>query len=127
KHLDVERCGIILDRLFTESRRDASLTKSRKGGFQPLPMWLVAKLAGIAKNKAPNDLLLHVTKHPHRPFDADLKRAGIPKWAPGGKLDFHALRVAYTTMIFEAGANPKEAQKLARHSTAELTMKIYAR
>ena len=127
KHLDTERGGIILDALFTESKKDASFTKSRKGGFQPLPSWIVDKLSAMAAEKEPNDTLLQVPLHPHRPFQHDLKRAGIPKWAPGGKLDFHALRTGFTTLVFEAGANPKEAQKLARHATPELTMRIYAR
>lgn len=65
--------------------------------------------------------------HLHVPFDNDLARAGIPKLNDYGKLDFHALRVAYTTLVFESGATVKEAQTLARHSTPDLTMNIYAR
>jgi len=42
-------------------------------------------------------------------------------------VDFHALRVAFVTLSFEAGANMKEGQTLARHSTPELTANIYAR
>lgn len=87
-NLDVERTGLKLD---------AAWTKARKDGFQPLPGWLVAKLAESAKKKKPSDKLLFVPLHPHIPFDHDLERAEILKWAPGGKLDFHALRVAYTT------------------------------
>ena len=44
-------------------------------------------------------------------------RAGIPKDAIGGKLDFHAVRLAYINLIIEAGATVKEAQTLARHAT----------
>ena len=40
-------------------------------------------------------LLLYVPTHPARTLDADLVRAGIPKEAVGGKLDFHAVRLAY--------------------------------
>ena len=42
-------------------------------------------------------------------------------------MDFHALRVTFITLIIEAGANIKEAQELARHSTPEMTLNIYAR
>ena len=57
----------------------------------------------------------------------DLAAAGIPKVTAEGKIDFHALRTAYTTFVFEAGASVKEAQSLARHSTPDLTLNVYAR
>jgi len=71
--------------------------------------------------------LLYVPSHPARDLDEDLEQAGIPKRTPEGKLDFHSARVAYVSWILEGGASPKEAQELARHSTAALTMNVYAR
>jgi hypothetical protein len=53
--------------------------------------------------------------------------AGIPKHAPGGKLDFHACRLAYISFGIEAGVTVKETQALARHSTPALTMNVYGR
>jgi site-specific recombinase XerD len=44
-----------------------------------------------------------------------------------GKVDFHACRVAYITMLFENGATLKEAQELARHITPHLTTNVYAK
>jgi hypothetical protein len=44
-----------------------------------------------------------------------------------GKLDFHALRVTYINLVIASGVNPKEAQTLARHATAELTIGLYGR
>ncbi len=41
--------------------------------------------------------------------------------------NIYALRVAFVTLAFEAGANIKEGQALARHSTPQLTMNVYAR
>jgi len=59
---------------------------------------------------------------------ATSSRAGIPRRIDGlGKVDFHACRVAYTTLVVESGANVKEAQELLRHSTPQLTMEAYAR
>lgn len=72
-------------------------------------------------------LLLKVPGNASQSFEADLRRAGIPKWAPGGKLDLHAMRVAYITYVIEAGADIKTAQTLARHSSPHLTLSIYAR
>lgn len=100
-------------------------TKNRKPGFQPLPLWLVQKLS--AQDRA-NGTLLKVTRHPARYFKADLKRAKIDPTDNGdGKLDFHALRVTFTTMVVDCGASVKEAQAMARHSTPNLTMNTYAR
>ena len=35
-------------------------------------------------------------------LDKDLDAAGIQKYAPAGKLDFHACRVAYINLVIEA-------------------------
>ena len=136
-HLDARRGGL---------RLDAAWTKNRRPGFQPLPADLVERLQAFAKsgqtnrlyhsayactgadpNDAPPDPLLYVPSHPGRDMMADLKAAGIQRWTPDGKLDFHALRVAYVTMVIESGASAKEAQELARHGTLDLTMHTYAR
>lgn len=118
KHLSMERSGLYLE---------AAWTKNRKSGFQPLPPGLVARLVVSARGRGPDEPLLYVSSHPARDLEKDLKAAGIPKWTPEGKVDFHALRVAYTTLILEAGATVKEAQVLARHATPGLTMNIYGR
>jgi hypothetical protein len=60
-------------------------------------------------------------------LDADLEHAGIPKEAIGGKLDLHAVRLAYIKLVIEAGATVKEAQTLARHATPQMTMGVYGR
>lgn len=44
-----------------------------------------------------------------------------------GKMDFAALRDSYVTLAAEAGANVKELQALARHSTPVLTLNVYAK
>ena len=62
-----------------------------------------------------------------RDFDADLERAGITERTAEGKLDFHACRVAFVSLVVEAGASVKEAQALARHATADMTLYTCAR
>jgi len=44
-----------------------------------------------------------------------------------GRADFHACRNVCITSVIDSGANIKEAQSLARHSTAALTLDVYAR
>ena len=75
----------------------------------------------------PVEPLLYVPTHPARTLDADLTRAGIPKEAVGGKLDFHAVRLAYINLVLETGATVKEAQTLARHATPQMTLGVYGR
>ena len=65
--------------------------------------------------------------HTARAIDADLDVAGIEKWTSKGKLDFHAIRVAFVNFVFDSNATVKEAQALARHATPDLTMNVYGR
>lgn len=119
KDLDFEVGGIQLRKEWT---------KNRKTGFQPVPTWLLEKLGRDIQGKSDDDLLLEVPSHTAREMDKDLKLAGIPKTTSKGKVDFHALRVAYITLLIRVGkADPKEAQELARHGTLHLTMDTYAR
>ena len=136
EHLDTHRCGLHLERAWTKNRRP---------GFQPLPLNLVERrttwietsearrLYAInyerarAKKTYPDDPLLYVPSDPARSLDRALKAAGIPKVTAAGKVDFHACRVAYITMLFENGATLKEAQELARHITPHLTTNVYAK
>jgi hypothetical protein len=70
---------------------------------------------------------LYVPSHPARELDEDLEAAGIRKVTKDGKMDFAALRDSYVTLAAEAGANVKELQTLARHSTPVLTLNVYAK
>jgi len=118
-HLSVERGGLYLE---------AAWTKDRRAGFQPLPADLVARLAAAAKGRKTSDPLLQVPAHPHRYVYADLKAAGVPKRLPGlGKVDFHALRVTFATLLMESGASAKECQALMRHSTMQMTLDRYVK
>ncbi|MBL7223639.1 MAG: hypothetical protein ISS72_07290 [Candidatus Brocadiae bacterium] len=120
-------------------------TKNRKEGFQPLPLALIRRLQSFASVGAaaklyskfrtrtdermaiPEHPLLYVPPHTARAMYKDIKAAGIKRSSPEGKLDFHSLRVAYITFVCEVGATVKEAQEMARHSTAHLTLNTYAR
>jgi hypothetical protein len=118
RHLDCVNNGFKLE---------AGFTKNRKACFQPIHSALVRALAQNVSGKQPEDLLLYVPKDTAKALYRDLKKAGIPKLTADGKLDFHALRVAYVTLVFETGASVKEAQTSARHSSPDLTANVYAR
>jgi len=51
----------------------------------------INKLADLVQGKELDEPLAFVSREAASSFDKDLERAGIPKWAPGGKVDFHAL------------------------------------
>jgi integrase len=57
----------------------------------------------------------------------DLAKAKILYETEEGVVDFHALRVTYITNLARSGVHPKVAQILARHSTMELTMRVYTK
>lgn len=113
-HLDAEGSGL---------RLEGAWTKNRKEGFQPLPASLVARLQAEAVCGRP---LLQVPSHPARDLDVDLLAAGIPKRDARGKVDFHALRATFVSLVVEAGASVREAQELARHASPFLTFGVYA-
>ena len=117
-HLDAKKQGVWLD---------AEWTKNRQHGFQPLPTWLVEELIKDCESKERYEPLLYLPKDTARAINRDLEEAGIPKHTDEGKIDFHALRVTYVTLLVESGATAKEAQVLARHSTPDLTMNVYAK
>ncbi len=106
----------------------AAYTKNGREAVQPLPQALAARLAPWI-----------ATLDPGRPvFDpmpvktaelirADLRVAGIPYETASGVIDFHALRAAYVTNLVASGASVKTCQVLARHSSASLTIDVYAK
>ena len=61
-----------------------------------------------------------------RSFYADLKAAGIERKSPDGRsIDVHSLRRTFGTMLARAGVPLTTTQRLMRHSTPELTAKLY--
>ncbi len=62
-----------------------------------------------------------------RRFYAICKRAGIDDAHDGGAVDIHSLRVTFTTLSLENGANPRAVQAILGHSTLALTMGVYAK
>jgi integrase len=131
-HLDLDQCGLLLA---------AAWTKNRQPGFQPLPRELLARLyhfgasgeperlylAGKTRMTTPLHALLYVPHNVARILAGDLRSAGIPRQTAKGKVDFHALRTTYINLMIASGATVPEAQELARHRTAALTIGVYGR
>ncbi len=62
-----------------------------------------------------------------REFYRACKHAGITDGKQGGAVDLHSLRVTFTTLSLDHGANPKAVQEILGHSTLSLTMNTYAK
>jgi site-specific recombinase XerC len=101
-------------------------------GKRPADLILMKDTASFIRDllsdKAPQDKAFAM---PHKAntadmIQADLKDAEIPYTDDSGRdVDFHALRHTFITNLALAGVHPAVAQKLARHSSIELTMKYY--
>lgn len=104
---------------------DPAWTKNRRGGTQPVSKGLFDQLQAFCAGKPADEILFPINDHIVRYFDADIRTAGVEKLTAEGKIDFHALRATFGTLLLESGANPKEVQVLMRHSSMEMTTKLY--
>ena len=136
KHLSTNPPGLHLD---------ANWTKNRKDGFQPLPAEIANMLREAADKKtaeneyqntyarkktispAPDNPLLYVPSHPARDLACDLRLTGIKKVTDAGKMDFHALRTTFITLVDGLHATFGEVTALARHSHSNITYEHYVR
>ncbi|MHC4068750.1 MAG: tyrosine-type recombinase/integrase [Planctomycetota bacterium] len=101
-------------------------------GKRPADLLLIPETATVIReflsDKEPQDVAFAM---PHSANTAkmlrkDLEAAGIAYRDESGRdVDAHALRHTFITNLALAGVHPAVAQKLARHSSIELTMKFY--
>lgn len=104
----------------------AAVAKSRRDESVPIRSDVLPMLAGRLDGKAPDDPVFIVPRDVGKRFDADCKRAGVPKRdARGRTVDVHSLRHTFISNLQVAGVSPRIAMQLARHSRIELTMSVY--
>ncbi len=133
--LDTERQGLILN---------PDWTKNRKPGFQPLPQCLMESLLAFASERSaerlyierrpkgagddrPANPLLYVTDNPGLALNRYIKKADLEKKTSEGKIDFHALRTTFGTLLNQVGATEKEIQHLMRHRPRTITFDRYVK
>jgi integrase/recombinase XerC len=104
--------------------------KNRKEETIPLPDFVGEELREFVTGKEPGEQIWPGvwadSREAGKMLQRDLARAGIPYLLGGKYYDFHALRCQYATSLLRAGVPLAHAQRLMRHSTPELTMRIYA-
>ncbi len=111
----------------TRLRIPSSLSKNRKESTHFLrPEVTEAILAAKPADVRPDVFVFRGTVPRIPTFKSDLKSAGIPfEDARGRRVDLHALRKTYGTMLAAAGVSPRVAMELMRHSDMKLTMGVY--
>ncbi len=111
----------------------AGVAKSRKSRTIPLDDGMAAILRKLQKSAGKSaHVFLNKVGSPHRNnlltrFYTCCKRAAIADGKRGGSIDLHSLRVTFTTLALENGANPKAVQEILGHSTLTMTMNVYAK
>ena len=105
----------------------ATITKNHKSDRLPLRPEVVAALV---KNRPENSMAFEWVFRGKVPAPVKLRRdlavAGIPVVDERGRrIDVHALRTTFGTMLSVAGVAPRVAMELMRHSDLKLTMRIY--
>ncbi len=104
----------------------AAIDKKHRQAVIPLRHDLVELLRARVAGKAPTDHVFEVPADLIKRFDADCKRAGIPKRDDRGRtVDLHSLRMTFNTWLARAGVAPRVAQELMRHEDIDLTMNVY--
>lgn len=108
---------------------EAAYSKNKRRDSIPLRQDVAAIVAGhIAQCGRPAQLFRFPANSCYA-LKKDLARAGIAysmTGPDGGFADVHALRHTFVSNLFSSAATPKEAQTLARHQDARLTLNRYA-
>ena len=108
-------------------RVPSSLSKNRKESTHFLRPELTAAILAAKPAGVSDQAWAFKGTLPRIPtFKRDLAAADIPfEDARGRRVDLHALRKTYGTMLAAAGVSPRVAMELMRHSDMKLTMGVY--
>ena len=108
-------------------RIPSSLSKNRKESTHFLRPELTAAILAVQPACVQAEAWVFRGTVPRIPtFKRDLAAAEIPfEDARGRRVDLHALRKTYGTMLAAAGVSPRVAMELMRHSDMKLTMGVY--
>src|SRR5262249_9510180 len=87
---------------------------------------LVALMRRRLAGCRPTDGIFEIPRGLIKRFNADCRRAGIPKRDPEGRtIDAHSLRTTFGTYLAMSGVAPRVAMELMGHSEVGLTMKVH--
>ena len=108
-------------------RVPSSLSKNRKESIHHLRPELVDTLTAFRPADAqPGDYVFRGLMPRIPTFKGDLAKAGISfEDARGRRIDLHALRKTFGTLLAASGVSPRVTMELMRHSDMKLTMGVY--
>lgn len=116
---------ILLDHVRPHVVLRAATTKSRRGDTIALNDEVAEALRGARPSGwRPTDAVFKSVPKSST-FRRDLERAGIPVEVDGKKLDFHALRTTFGTLLATSGAGIRESMEQMRHTDVRLTLRTY--
>jgi integrase len=108
---------------------EAVKTKNKRADVLPLRPDLVQSLKERVETmgiKPHERFFFHNHEQIRKVFYLDLKAAGIERIDPAGRsIDIHSLRKTFGTMLARAGVPLTTTQRLMRHSTPQITAKLY--
>jgi integrase len=133
KHLDMLRRRLMIEENAVQvgSVIEVGTPKNHKKRTVPFPRFLSERLAGQCAGKGRDDLvfpgenghhlrLARVHEDNMSWFAGAVKRSGVPRITP------HDLRHSAASFAVSAGANVKAVQKMLGHSSAAMTLDVYA-
>jgi integrase len=111
----------------TRLKVPSSISKNRKESVHFLRPELTETLKAFRPDGVKPAAWAFRGKVPRVPtFKRDLAAAGIPfEDERGRRVDLHALRTTFGTLLSASGVSPRVAMELMRHSDLKLTMKVY--
>lgn len=128
--VDLLRSRMYVRRAFSDvgGRLELGTTKSHATRTLPLPLFLRAELEPLLIGKSTTDLLFsgpeggpwRNSNFRSRRFNPAFERAGLPP------MRIHELRHTAASLAVQAGANVKAIQRMLGHSTAAMTLDVYA-
>lgn len=129
RHLDLKRNRIRVETSYTEKNKQEKPPKNNKIRTVPVPKPLMKELARLAEKRGMDNLLWpnrkgtylsNPSSNSNNWFASARKRSGVPYVSP------HDLRHTTATIAISNGANVKVVQEMLGHSSAAMTLDIYA-
>jgi integrase len=128
--VDLLRSRLYVRRAFSDVSGELieSTTKTHADRTLPLPTFLRAELEALMAGKSTTDLMFTAplggpwrnANFRSRRFDPAVKAAGLPP------LKVHELRHTAASLAVQAGGNVKAIQRMLGHSSAAMTLDVYA-
>jgi integrase len=108
----------------------AAASKRRREDVLPLRPELARALVALLAGRRAWEKAFEAPAHfrPTRALKLDLAAAGLAWEDEEGRVfDFHAFRVQFISALVKAGVDARTVQRLARHSTPNLTLGVYTK